>query len=213
MNDALSGLSPYQRAAVRHLEDLYLNRGRSVYLVAGEVGLGKTFIAKALIQRLGARRVIYIASNAEIARANVDELTDRGRSGQTVSADRLSMFRPDALTPPEALWVYPSPPPPPSPTSAPPPDGRTNAPFSAPPSSAVPPCFRTTCAFWRPRKKPAADASPSPANSAKKRRTTPSRRRPPTAGASSSRPPWRWNSPTCGNSSTTWPLPPSSRTS
>lgn len=107
MNDALSGLSPYQRAAVRHLEDLYLNRGRSVYLVAGEVGLGKTFIAKALIQRLGARRVIYIASNAEIARANVDELTDRGRSGQTVSADRLSMFRPDALTPPEALWVYP----------------------------------------------------------------------------------------------------------
>ena len=71
--------SEYQRAAI--LQVCRAFQGQDAYLVADEVGLGKTFVARRVIEALrekkeGAspRRVIYVASNQEIARANAPKL-------------------------------------------------------------------------------------------------------------------------------------------
>lgn len=43
--DVMNGLTPFQRATVEHISGLYANGQRRV-LVADEVGLGKTLIAR-----------------------------------------------------------------------------------------------------------------------------------------------------------------------
>ena len=79
-------LNKYQTATVEHLKEVYKKR-QDVYLVADEVGLGKTFVAKGLIKK-NYTRIIYIASNPEIAKQNA------GKLGGTVinDVDRLSML-------------------------------------------------------------------------------------------------------------------------
>lgn len=102
MSDWQEGLTSYQRACVAHLLQVY--RQHNICLVADEVGLGKTYIAKALIQALDARRVIYVASNPQVARQNVLELARPDRHVVT-GADRLSMYRAENTG--QGVYIYP----------------------------------------------------------------------------------------------------------
>jgi hypothetical protein len=88
----LAGLKDFQRATVDYVfRRMYLDeKPARRFLVADEVGLGKTLVAKGLIarsiehlQRKGVRRIdiVYICSNADIARQNVQRLNVIGRDG------------------------------------------------------------------------------------------------------------------------------------
>ena len=88
------GLKDFQRrTAVAVFRRLYQQaRSSHRFLVADEVGLGKTLIARAVIARtlhhLWDRRdridVVYICSNADIARQNVKRLNVLGQEGKTL---------------------------------------------------------------------------------------------------------------------------------
>lgn len=79
-----AGLKDFQRATVDYVFDhMYGASGQSRFLVADEVGLGKTLVARGLIARTiehlrerGVKRidVVYVCSNADIARQNVQRL-------------------------------------------------------------------------------------------------------------------------------------------
>jgi hypothetical protein len=89
MASVLSGLKDFQRDTVDYVfEQLYGNGSSGKrFLVADEVGLGKTMVAKGLIARaidhLWGRTdridIIYICSNADIARQNINRLNVTGR--------------------------------------------------------------------------------------------------------------------------------------
>lgn len=78
------GLKDFQLATVRHVTDrLYGDDATDRFLVADEVGLGKTLVARGVIAKsiehhveIGTDRidVVYICSNADIARQNVGRL-------------------------------------------------------------------------------------------------------------------------------------------
>ncbi len=98
--DVMNGLTPFQRATVEHISGLYANGQRRV-LVADEVGLGKTLIARGVISKMARLResegddlvkVAYVCSNASIAAQNISKLAIDGEV-QLASADssRLSM--------------------------------------------------------------------------------------------------------------------------
>lgn len=83
--DVLGTLKPFQRTTVEHVfHKLYTaDRPSDRFLVADEVGLGKTLIARGVIakainhlQQQGIKRidVVYICSNAEIAGQNIQRL-------------------------------------------------------------------------------------------------------------------------------------------
>lgn len=86
----LAGLRDFQRLTVDAVfEALYGPRGARRFLVADEVGLGKTLVARGLIaraiehlQREGVERVdvVYVCSNADIARQNINRLNVTGRN-------------------------------------------------------------------------------------------------------------------------------------
>ena len=86
----LAGLKDFQRKSVEYVyERLYGQGATRRFLLADEVGLGKTFVARGVIakaiERLreqGERRidVIYICSNADIARQNISRLNVTGKS-------------------------------------------------------------------------------------------------------------------------------------
>lgn len=99
-HDVMEGLTPFQRATVEHIAGLYAGTQRRV-LVADEVGLGKTLIARGVISKMALRRqeegddlvkVAYVCSNASIAAQNITKLAIDG-DVQLASADtsRLSM--------------------------------------------------------------------------------------------------------------------------
>ncbi|MCB1027293.1 MAG: hypothetical protein KDB24_05965, partial [Microthrixaceae bacterium] len=78
----LDQLKDFQRASVEHtFRELY-DRGADRFLVADEVGLGKTMVARGVIAKAIERLwddveridVIYICSNAGIARQNIKRL-------------------------------------------------------------------------------------------------------------------------------------------
>ena len=77
-------LAAFQRAAVDHIVDrLRDRRGSKRFLLADEVGLGKTVVARGVIDRLTAGRteplkVVYLCSNGEIAQQNRTKLVDTG---------------------------------------------------------------------------------------------------------------------------------------
>ena len=81
------GLREFQQAAVeRIVERLTAKSGSGRFLLADEVGLGKTFVAKGVIDSLEAKKradkndgytVVYICSNAEIADQNLGKLCDK----------------------------------------------------------------------------------------------------------------------------------------
>ena len=99
---ALADLKDFQRrTAVWAFERMFAEEDPAIrFLVADEVGLGKTHIAKGVIaqaidhlQRTGDKRhdIVYICSNAAIARQNIRKLVPAGIEPVT-GADRLTML-------------------------------------------------------------------------------------------------------------------------
>lgn len=97
----LATLKDFQRRTVEHAFDrMFLaDVPRRRFLVADEVGLGKTLIAKGLIAKtiehlqdtVGRIDVIYVCSNAAIARQNVARLNVTGQKA-FVSTTRLTLL-------------------------------------------------------------------------------------------------------------------------
>lgn len=97
----MSRLKDFQRRTVDHaFQRMYLDpEPARRFLVADEVGLGKTLVARGLIakaldhlwDRVGRLDVIYICSNADIARQNVARLNVLGLSDVSL-ATRLTMI-------------------------------------------------------------------------------------------------------------------------
>ncbi|NMA62952.1 MAG: hypothetical protein GX964_02860, partial [Syntrophomonadaceae bacterium] len=94
----LEGLKDFQRATVERVFDLYTS-GHNRVLVADEVGLGKTLIARGVIaktavyhQKKDLFKVVYICSNQSIASQNLTKLKiNKTDSIETLSDTRLSM--------------------------------------------------------------------------------------------------------------------------
>ncbi len=82
--DVMSGLKDFQRTTVEYVFDrLYAPGASGRFLVADEVGLGKTLIARGVIakaidhlreKKIPRIDVVYICSNGEIARQNINRL-------------------------------------------------------------------------------------------------------------------------------------------
>ena len=103
-SSALAGLKDFQRATVDYVFDrFYGSDPTRRFLVADEVGLGKTLVARGVIARtidhlwneVSAMKrridVIYICSNADIARQNIDRLKIPGCE-EAAQATRLTLL-------------------------------------------------------------------------------------------------------------------------
>jgi hypothetical protein len=96
---ALTGLKDFQRETVDHVfERLYGAGFTRKFLVADEVGLGKTLIARGVVARaiqhlqhtVPRIDIVYICSNGDIARQNINRLTVGGE--HRASASRLTLL-------------------------------------------------------------------------------------------------------------------------
>lgn len=85
--DPLAGLKGFQRDTAAHVDRMLFEKGRTRFLVADEVGLGKTLVARGVVAKAlrrfesaGVDRVdvVYISSNAEIGRQNIRRLIPPG---------------------------------------------------------------------------------------------------------------------------------------
>lgn len=103
---SLKPLKPFQRRTVEHaFHRLFTARGGTGrFLVADEVGLGKTLVARGIIARavehlwddVDRIDVVYICSNASIARANLPKLRVGGAEERSFAlATRLTMLARD----------------------------------------------------------------------------------------------------------------------
>ena len=103
VDDILRPLKPFQRRTVDHaFQRLFLAEdGTSRFLVADEVGLGKTLVARGIIAHAidhlwdNVRRIdiVYICSNGSIARANLPKLRIGGAHERSFAlATRLTML-------------------------------------------------------------------------------------------------------------------------
>lgn len=103
---ALRPLKPFQRRTVDHaFEQLFLRPGASGrFLVADEVGLGKTLVARGIIARtiehlwesVDRIDIVYICSSQNIGTANLPKLRVGGDSGQSFAmSTRLTMLATD----------------------------------------------------------------------------------------------------------------------
>ena len=99
----LAGLKDFQRRTARWaFQRMFDKRNPSPrFLVADEVGLGKTHVAKGVVAqvidhlgRTGDERhdIVYVCSNLAIARQNLRKLTPAGIRPTRVEADRLTML-------------------------------------------------------------------------------------------------------------------------
>ena len=102
-DEILKPLKPFQRRTVDHaFRRLFLDAdSTSRFLVADEVGLGKTLVARGIIARaidhlwedVDRIDIVYICSNAGIARANLQKLQIGGASKRSFAlATRLTML-------------------------------------------------------------------------------------------------------------------------
>lgn len=99
--DALNSLKDFQRRTVDHVFNrLYGCDNTRRFLVADEVGLGKTLVARGVIARAIEHlwdstdriEIIYICSNADIARQNVTRLAIPGCGVEEMRATRLTLL-------------------------------------------------------------------------------------------------------------------------
>lgn len=87
INKALESLKDFQRSTVDYVYDSLYKKGRSRFLIADEVGLGKTIVAKGIVamayqkflktkKRTGKKEfhVVYICSNQSLAAQNIQKL-------------------------------------------------------------------------------------------------------------------------------------------
>ena len=97
----LATLRPFQRSTVDHVSDvLYGNKTGNRFLVADETGLGKTMVARGVIARaiealqddpeVDRIDIIYICSNTDVARQNIQRLDILGN--QVTMSTRLSLL-------------------------------------------------------------------------------------------------------------------------
>lgn len=98
--DPFEGLKDFQRNTAAHVDRMLFDEGRSRFLVADEVGLGKTLVARGVIGRAlqrfeeqGVKRIdiVYISSNAEIGRQNIRRLVPEGYEAFQ-GLDRLTLL-------------------------------------------------------------------------------------------------------------------------
>ncbi len=101
--NTMSKLKRFQRATVEHINRVFSETDQHRFLVADEVGLGKTMIAKGVIANLAVLRhkegddlfkVVYVCSNQTIARQNIRKLTisdDKKANRVEMGETRLSM--------------------------------------------------------------------------------------------------------------------------
>src|SRR4051812_41272098 len=98
-SEALASLKDFQRTTVDYVfERLYLTDGPRRFLVADEVGLGKTLIARGVIARaiehlrgkVDRIDIVYICSNSDIARQNINRLKVKGE--HVAFASRLTLL-------------------------------------------------------------------------------------------------------------------------
>jgi hypothetical protein len=96
----LSGLKPFQRRSVDYVFDrLYGNHATPRFLLADEVGLGKTVVARGVIARAVDRLwdereridIVYICSNHDIARQNINRLNITGKKDFAL-ASRITLL-------------------------------------------------------------------------------------------------------------------------
>jgi hypothetical protein len=96
---ALNGLKDFQRDTVEYVyEQLFAPNSTRRFLVADEVGLGKTLVARGVIAKaiehlrgkVERIDVIYVCSNADIARQNINRLKVEGE--QVALASRLTLL-------------------------------------------------------------------------------------------------------------------------
>ena len=89
-------LKDFQLATVDKLEERLLKEGAARMLVADEVGLGKTIVAKGFIERMIVRRpnlrVIYVCNNQQIAAQNLRKLNVTDERDVFENYDRLSLI-------------------------------------------------------------------------------------------------------------------------
>jgi len=95
------GRKPFQEATVRHaVSQLRDHSGSRRFLVADEVGLGKTLVAQGILQNFasgsGPFNVFYICSSLTIASQNRDVLLEvlplEGRKDALVDVDRPTLL-------------------------------------------------------------------------------------------------------------------------
>lgn len=95
----LAMLKDFQRATVERVDALY-REGQKRVLVADEVGLGKTLIARGVIAKMAKLRyregdnlfkVVYVCSNQNIARQNIRKLDIFKTGYDDIAETRLSM--------------------------------------------------------------------------------------------------------------------------
>ena len=95
----LAKLKDFQRATVERIDTLYWE-GQKRVLVADEVGLGKTLIARGVIAKMAKLRyleedplfkVVYVCSNQNIARQNIRKLDIFNTGYDDIAETRLSM--------------------------------------------------------------------------------------------------------------------------
>ena len=91
---ALAGLKDFQQKTVDYVfSRLYGSNGTSRFLVADEVGLGKTLVARGIIAKtlehlqgkIDRVDVVYICSNAAIAQQNINRLNVEDSNGFSIS--------------------------------------------------------------------------------------------------------------------------------
>ena len=110
VDEILKPLKPFQRRTVdRAFQRLFVEAdGTSRFLVADEVGLGKTLVARGIIARaiehlwddVERIDIVYICSNASIARANLPKLRIGGASERSFAlATRLTMLATELSSP------------------------------------------------------------------------------------------------------------------
>lgn len=97
--NTLAMLKDFQRATVERIDTLYWE-GQKRVLVADEVGLGKTLIARGVIAKMAKLRyleddplfkVVYVCSNQNIARQNIRKLDIFKTGYDDIAETRLSM--------------------------------------------------------------------------------------------------------------------------
>jgi hypothetical protein len=100
LEKTLAELKPFQRRSVEHIfERMYGNNPTRRFLLADEVGLGKTMVARGVIARAIDRlrnevehfNVVYICSNQDIARQNISRLNTTGRE-DVVMTSRITLL-------------------------------------------------------------------------------------------------------------------------
>jgi uncharacterized membrane protein YkvA (DUF1232 family) len=91
----MTELREFQKAAVERIVDMLNSNSSGRYLLADEVGLGKTLIAQGVVQRLSERRkrftVVYLCSNLEIAAQNAEKLAPSDSQAKALK-DRLTLM-------------------------------------------------------------------------------------------------------------------------